>query len=148
MTVFIQDQPFDPGVLLAFFARGRSETGAIVTFSGLARADGGESTTVELESYPGFTEAEIKRVVHEAEARFRLQDVMVAHRIGQIPVGQPIVFVAVAAAHRREAFEAADFLMDYLKSRAPFWKKEHGPKGERWIEPSERDLADAERWDR
>jgi len=147
MTIALQDTPFDPGVLLAFFSRGRTETGAIVTFTGIARADGGKSQVLELEAYPGFTEGEIRRIAEEARVRFSLHDLMVIHRVGKIKPGEPIVFVATAAGHRREAFEAADFLMDYLKSKAPFWKKEHGPAGEKWIEPTERDHADVARWD-
>ncbi|MEI7931988.1 MAG: molybdenum cofactor biosynthesis protein MoaE [Alphaproteobacteria bacterium] len=147
MTIALQDTPFDPGVLLAYFSRGRTETGGIVTFTGVARADGGKSDILELEAYPGFTEAQIRKIAEEARARFALHDLMVIHRVGKIKPGEPIVFVATAAGHRREAFEAADFLMDYLKSKAPFWKKEHGPAGEKWIEPSERDHADVARWD-
>jgi molybdopterin synthase catalytic subunit len=147
MSVVLQDVAFDPGVLLAFFSRGRTETGAIVSFTGVARGEAGKTDILELEAYPGFTEAEIGRIADEARARFSLHDLLVLHRTGPIRPGEAIVFVATAAAHRREAFEAADFLMDYLKSRAPFWKKEHGPQGERWIEPTDRDRADAARWD-
>jgi molybdopterin synthase catalytic subunit len=117
----------------------------VVSFTGLTR--GGDVDRLELEAYPGFTEAEIGRIAEAARTRFALHDLMIVHRIGEIAPGEAIVFVATAAAHRREAFEAADHLMDYLKSRAPFWKKEHGPDGARWIEPTERDQADAARWD-
>ncbi len=98
-------------------------------------------------AYPGFTEAEISKIIADATQRFSLQDVLVIHRHGRIGPGEAIVLVLTAAAHRREAFEACDFLMDYLKSRAPFWKKEHGPGGERWVEPTALDLADIRRWD-
>ena len=147
MAVRLQTDPFDPGVLLSGFCEGRSETGAVVSFTGIARASAGAVTTLELEAYPGFTDAEIVRIAEAATARFSLHDVLVIHRIGAIAPGEAIVFVATAASRRREAFEAADHLMDYLKSRAPFWKKEHGPDGARWIEPTARDIADAERWD-
>jgi len=140
-------EPFDPGALLTGFCQDRSETGAVVSFTGLARASAGETLQLELEAYPGFTDAEIGRIAQAAVARFSLHDVLIVHRIGLIAPGEAIVFVATATSHRREAFEAADHLMDYLKSRAPFWKKEHGPDGARWIEPTPRDLADAERWD-
>lgn len=143
----LQTEPFEPGALLTSFCAGRSETGAVVSFTGLARASAGQVQTLELEAYPGFTDAEIGRIAEAARARFRLHDLLVVHRVGAIAPGEAIVFVATAAAHRREAFEAADHLMDYLKSRAPFWKKEIGPDGARWIEPTARDLADAERWD-
>ncbi|MDR3510095.1 MAG: molybdenum cofactor biosynthesis protein MoaE [Caulobacteraceae bacterium] len=147
MIVRLQTEPFEPGALLTDFCRGRSETGAVVSFTGIARASAGATQALELEAYPGFTDAEIGRIAEAARTRFGLDDLMIAHRIGRIAPGEAIVFVATAAAHRREAFEAADHLMDYLKSRAPFWKKEHGPDGARWIEPTARDLADAERWD-
>jgi len=147
MTVFLQQDPFDPGRLLAAFSTGRATTGAIVSFTGLARADDGPETRLELEAYPGFTDREIERIAAEALARFSLDDVLVVHRTGVIAPGEAIVFVATAAAHRREAFQGADYLMDYLKSRAPFWKKAHGPDGERWIEPTARDQSDVARWD-
>ena len=143
----LQAEPFDPGVLLGDFCRGRGETGAVVSFTGLARGGAGAVETLELEAYPGFTDAEIERIAAAAAARFSLQDLLIVHRIGRIGPGEAIVFVAAASSHRREAFEAADHLMDYLKSRAPFWKKEHGPAGERWVEPTERDYRDAARWD-
>ncbi len=148
MKVSLQAEPFDPGALLGAFSRGRNETGAVVSFTGLARASQGAVQRLVLEAYPGFTDVEIARMAEAAAARFSLQDVLVVHRTGEIAPGEAIVFVATAAAHRREAFEAADHLMDYLKSRAPFWKKERGPDGERWIEPTERDLKDAQRWER
>jgi molybdopterin synthase catalytic subunit len=100
-----------------------------------------------LEAYPGFTDTAIAGFADDAKARFGLQDYAVVHRIGRIAPGEAVVFVATAAAHRRAAFEACDLLMDYLKSRAPFWKKEHGPDGGRWIEPTARDRTDAKRWD-
>lgn len=140
-------QAFDPGALLTEFARGRSEVGAVATFTGIARADAGGTTTLELEAYPGFTEREIQKIADQAKRRFELDDLLIRHRVGEIAPGEPIVFVATAATHRRAAFEACDFLMDYLKSRAPFWKKEHGPDGDRWIEPRAEDHADVARWD-
>jgi molybdopterin synthase catalytic subunit len=143
----LSDQPFDPGALLSQFAAGRSETGAIATFTGLARGEKGATAVLELEAYPGFTEGEIGRIADEARARFGLHDLSILHRVGQIQPGEPIVFVATAAGHRRAAFEACDFLMDYLKSKAPFWKKEHGPAGARWIEPTDQDHADRARWE-
>ncbi len=140
-------EPFDPGALVSAFCQGREEVGAVATFTGLARAERGETTVLELEAYPGFTEAQIGRIADRARARFGLIDLAILHRVGRIAPGEAIVFVATAAAHRREAFEACDFLMDYLKSKAPFWKKEHGPAGARWIEPRAQDHADLARWD-
>jgi len=148
MTTVLCDFCFDPGALLSEFCRGRTEVGAVATFTGLARAEAGDTTILELEAYPGFTEAEIGKIADQARTRFSLDDLMIRHRVGKIAPGEPIVFVATAARHRRAAFEACDFLMDYLKSRAPFWKKEHGPGGERWIEPRAEDHADAARWDK
>jgi molybdopterin synthase catalytic subunit len=143
----LTDQPFDPGALLSDFCRGRAEVGAVATFTGLARAEAGATTTLELEAYPGFTDAAIGRIAEAARARFELADFAILHRVGKIAPGEPIVFVATAARHRRAAFEACDYLMDYLKSRAPFWKKEHGPDGARWVEPRDQDHADIRRWD-
>ena len=144
--ISLTDQGFDPGPLLSGFCRGRAETGAVASFTGLARAEGGETKILELEAYPGFTEAQIGAIAETAKTRFDLQDLMIIHRIGQIAPGEPIVFVATAAAPRRAAFEACDYLMDYLKSRAPFWKKEHGPDGARWVEPRAQDHEDIARW--
>ena len=147
MTVALTDRPFEPGAQVTAFCADRAETGAVATFVGLARAEQGAAAALELEAYPGFTEAAIGEIVQAAVERFALHDVRVVHRIGRVAPGEAIVFVATAAGHRREAFEACDFLMDYLKSRAPFWKKEHGPDGARWIEPTDRDRTDAQRWD-
>ncbi|MCR5877813.1 molybdenum cofactor biosynthesis protein MoaE [Phenylobacterium sp. J367] len=147
MTIRLTFDPFDPGALLTEFCRGRAEVGAVASFTGLARAEAGSTTTLELEAYPGFTEAAIDKIAGEATRRFGLLDHLILHRVGRIAPGEAIVFVATAARHRREAFEACDFLMDYLKSRAPFWKKEVGPDGERWIEPRDQDHADIARWD-
>ena len=119
----------------------------MATFTGLARAEKGATAILELEAYPGFTESAIGRIADQARERFALHDLMILHRVGRIGPGEPIVFVATAAGHRRAAFEACDFLMDYLKSRAPFWKKEHGPDGARWVEPRDEDHADVKRWE-
>jgi len=147
MSVRLQSDLFEPGALLTAFSAGRGETGAVVSFTGLTRAEQGQTTTLELEAYAGFTDGEITRIGEAAAARWGLQDWLVVHRVGQIAPGEAVVFVATASAHRREAFEACDHLMDYLKSRAPFWKKQHGPDGARWIEPTDRDRTDAERWE-
>ena len=139
-------EPIDPGALLAGFIRGRTNSGGVVSFTGLVRADDGVEA-LELEAYPGFTEAAIGAIAAEATGRFALDDTLVIHRVGRMSVGDPVVFVATAARHRRSAFEAADFLMDYLKSRAPFWKKSYDALGARWIEPSHADYTDVARWD-
>jgi molybdopterin synthase catalytic subunit len=146
MIIRLQTERFDPGALLSAFCQRRDEVGAVASFTGLVRGEAGGVEALELEAYPGFTETEIEREAQAAIERFALLDVMALHRIGRIAPGEAIVFVATAAAHRRAAFEAADFLMDYLKSRAPFWKKSHGPDGARWIEPTAKDYEDAKRW--
>jgi len=146
--IALTETRFDPGALLREFSAGRTETGAIATFTGLARAEQGHAEILELEAYPGFTESEIGKIAELAKARFGLDDMRILHRVGEIAPGEPIVFVATAARHRRAAFEACDFLMDYLKSKAPFWKKSHGPDGARWIEPTGQDHADRARWEK
>jgi molybdopterin synthase catalytic subunit len=148
MAVRIQTEAFDAGALLTAFSHGRTRSGGIVSFTGLAReaTDGAAVATLELDAYPGFTEPAIADMEAEARARFAVQDLLIVHRYGPIPPGEAIVFVAAAAEHRRAAFEAADFLMDYLKTQAPFWKKETGPGGERWIEPRPSDYDDVDRW--
>ncbi|MGZ3273841.1 MAG: molybdenum cofactor biosynthesis protein MoaE [Caulobacteraceae bacterium] len=148
MTVRVQIEPFDPGALLSDFSAGRLASGGIVSFTGLAReaTAGAAVATLELDAYPGFTEPAIAAMESEACSRFEVQDLLIVHRHGPIQPGEAIVFVAAAAEHRRSAFEAADFLMDYLKTRAPFWKKETGPDGERWIEPRPSDYDDVKRW--
>ncbi|WP_395384021.1 molybdenum cofactor biosynthesis protein MoaE [Mesorhizobium sp. UC22_110] len=133
---------------IAALAAGRADIGAVVTFSGLCRDEGGALTTLELEHYPGMAEAEIGRIAAEAIGRWPLQGVTVIHRHGRIQPGGNIVLVVTASAHRQAAFEAADFLMDYLKSRAPFWKKEHRTDGAEgnWVEVKDRDDKAAARW--
>jgi molybdopterin synthase catalytic subunit len=140
------DDRFDPGAELNAFCADRSATGAVASFVGLARGRPG-GAALELEAYPGFTEAAIFDMVVEATRRFALHDVRIVHRVGAIPAGEAIVLVLTAAAHRRAAFEACDYLMDHLKSRAPLWKKVHGDGDVRWIEPTDTDRADLARWD-
>jgi molybdopterin synthase catalytic subunit len=150
MTARIQTEPFEPAALLEAFTRGRTQAGAIVSFTGLARAAtaGQAVTRLELDAYPRLTLPAIEAMVEDAKARFEVQDVLVVHRYGPIEPGEAIVFVATAAEHRRAAFEAADYLMDRLKTEAPFWKKERGPDGDRWIEARAVDHEDVARWTR
>jgi molybdopterin synthase catalytic subunit len=145
--ITLTDQAFDPGPALTAFSTGRTESGAVASFLGIARGEAGAATALELEAWPEFTTGQIEEIAAEAKRRFGLHDVEIIHRTGEIAPGEAIVLVMTAAAHRREAFEACDFLMDYLKSRAPLWKKEHGPAGARWVEPTARDLADVARWE-
>jgi molybdopterin synthase catalytic subunit len=147
-SVRVQHEDFDAGVEARALVAGRLDVGAAVTFVGLCRDEAGALATLELEHYPGMAEAEISRASAEAERRWRLLGVTIVHRTGPIRPGEQIVLVATASAHRRDAFEAADFLMDYLKTRAPFWKKERrsdGGAGD-WVAAKEKDDTAAARW--
>ncbi len=144
----IQREDFDLGAEVAALARGNANIGAVVSFTGLCRDESGRLAALELEHYPGMAEAEIARVAAEAAARWPLSGLVAIHRFGLIRPGEQIVLVIAASSHRREAFEAADFLMDYLKTRAPFWKREHLADGTLggWVEAKEVDDKAAERW--
>jgi len=126
-----------------------ADVGAVVTFTGVCRGEAGRLSALEIEHYPGMAETEIERIVDEASSRWPLAAVTVIHRYGKIPVGDDIVLVVTASAHRQAAFEAASFLMDFMKSRAPFWKREHGVAGAPtdWVAPRESDDSAAARWD-
>jgi molybdopterin synthase catalytic subunit len=141
----VQTEDFDPGAEIRALTEGRAEVGAIVAFTGLVRFDDGLSA-LSVEHYPGMTEREIMRHLEEAEARWPILAATVIHRIGRLHPGDGIVLVAVASAHRRSAFEAAEFLMDYLKARAPFWKQEHRGTETRWIEARNDDEVATIRW--
>lgn len=147
-TVRIQTQDFDVAAEIARLTQGRTDIGAVVSFSGLCRDEQGALSALELEHYPGMAEAEISRIATEAVQRWPLQGLTAIHRHGKIAPGENIVLVVAASAHRQAAFEAADFLMDYLKSRAPFWKKEHRTDGSEggWVEAKEADARAAQRW--
>ena len=147
-TVRLQQQAFDINAEVALLTRGRNDIGAVVTFTGLCRADenGEEIASLTLEHYPGMAEAEIARHVEEAQARWPLLGVTVIHRYGRLKPGEVIVLVAAASSHREAAFAAASFLMDYLKTRAPFWKQVEKPSGKTWVGAKAADDAAAERW--
>jgi molybdopterin synthase catalytic subunit len=146
--VRLQREAFDVGVEVARMTGGRSEIGAVVTFTGLCRADenGAPIAALTLEHYPGMAEAEIARHVDEARARWPLLGVTVIHRHGRIVPGEAIVLVATASSHREAAFAAASFLMDYLKTRAPFWKQVETIGGTAWVDAKATDDAAAGRW--
>jgi molybdopterin synthase catalytic subunit len=149
MSVHVGPGPIDLAVEAARLALGRSDVGAVVTFTGLVRGETGGKPLVAmtLEHYPGMTEAELTRIGAEAAARWRLIGWRIVHRVGRLEPGETIVLVATASAHRRDAFAAAEFLMDYLKTRAPFWKKEETADGAaRWVEARDSDDAAAARW--
>jgi molybdopterin synthase catalytic subunit len=151
MAVRVQSEDFDIGQEVRAMTAGRTDIGAIVTFTGTVRAasDTGATASMTLEHYPGMTEAELGRIETEAHARWPLQASLVIHRTGTLLPGDNIVLVVTASAHRHAAFDAAMFLMDYLKSRAPFWKKETPATGEgRWVDARESDGAAMERWKR
>ena len=142
----VQREDFDIGAEIARLKAGRSDIGAIVTFTGTVRDQDGAVAAMTLEHYPGMTEAELARVEAEACARFPLQASLIVHRYGTLKPGDNIVLVATASEHREAAFEAARFLMDYLKTRAPFWKREDGPSATRWVEAEAGDETATARW--
>ena len=145
MLIRIQPDPFDLAAVLKDFGAG---AGAVVTFSGLVRDDTGAMQALELEHYPGMTEKSVTEIATRARDRWNLTDLAVIHRYGRLSVGEPIMCVATAARHRAEAFAAAEYLMDYLKSRAPFWKREIGADGPgAWVAAKDADEDALSRWD-
>jgi len=149
LTIRVQREPFDVAAETALLTDGRTDIGAVVTFTGLCRSEGGELAALELEHYPGMAEAEIERTAHAALARWPLLGVTAIHRHGRIAPGEPIVLVIATSSHRVAAFEAAEFLMDFLKTRAPFWKKEEKRDGSSagWVDARDHDDTAAARWE-
>ncbi len=147
-TVRLQREPFDAAAEAAKLTRGRTDVGAMVSFTGICRGDeaGEPIAALTLEHYPGMAEAEIERHVQEANARWPLLGVTVIHRYGRIVPGEDIVLVVTVSSHREAAFAAAEFLMDYLKTRAPFWKQVEKADGTTWVDAKATDDAAAERW--
>ena len=154
MSVAVQQADFDAGAEIAALSAGRADVGAVASFVGLVRADKADDAAVlagtvramTLEHYPGMTEQALEEIVADAGRRWSLLAVRVIHRVGRLLPGDRIVFVGVASAHRGDAFAACEFIMDYLKTRAPFWKKEETPAGGRWVDARESDDAAAQRW--
>ena len=148
MAVRIQEQDFDVSSELATLRAGDTRVGAVATFTGLVRDlnDAARVSTLTLEHYPGMTEKALAHIVDDAKQRWDIYDALVIHRVGPLKPGDQIVFVAVTSAHRGESFAACQFIMDYLKTRAPFWKKEQTPEGERWVEARASDEDAAARW--
>lgn len=155
--VSVQQADFDVGAEIAALSAGDDEAGAVASFVGLVRADklaepklgaGGTAAVqaMTLEYYPGMTEAALAEIVAQAKTRWQLRRVRVIHRVGRLLPGERIVFVGVSSAHRQDAFAACEFIMDYLKTRAPFWKKEETPAGARWVDARESDDVAAARW--
>ncbi|KZK80559.1 Molybdopterin synthase catalytic subunit [Pseudovibrio sp. Ad13] len=148
-TVRVQAEDFDVLAETEILTKGRKDVGAIVTFTGLCRDEGGTLEALELEHYPGMAEAQISKFAQQAVERWPLTGLTIIHRFGKIPPGDNIVLVIATSSHRRAAFEASDFLMDFLKTQAPFWKKEHLKEASEgtWVEAKAIDDADAARWD-
>lgn len=148
MTVRVQTGDFDIGAEIAAMRRGNPKVGAVASFIGVVRDlnEGDHVAEMTLEHYPGMTEKALEKMVAEARSRWDIYDALVIHRVGTLKPGDQIVLVVITGAHRGEAFQACEFLMDYLKTRAPFWKKETTPGGSRWVEARESDDVAADRW--
>jgi molybdopterin synthase catalytic subunit len=148
VTIRIQQADFDIAQEISALTKGRTDIGAVVTFSGICRGtEGGDAiAALTLEHYPGMAEAEIARHAETAASRWPLTGLTIIHRVGRIAPGENIVLVVTTSAHRQAAFEAAEFLMDYLKAHAPFWKREEGASGAAWVEARDHDDAAAGRW--
>jgi len=144
MTVSVQETDFDCGAEIAALSAGDDEAGAVASFVGLVR--GGEILAMTLEHYPGMTEKALQEIVDQASQRWELRRARVIHRVGRLAPGDKIVFVGVSSRHRGDAFAACEFIMDYLKTQAPFWKKEETPSGGRWVDARESDEDAARRW--
>ncbi len=148
MAIKIQTMDFDVGQEIAQLRANRPEIGAVVSFIGLVRDinDGSKVATMELEHYPGMTEKALLEIEQQAKQRWPLLESLIIHRVGPLLPLDQIVLVAVAASHRGEAFAACEFMMDYLKTRAPFWKKEQTPQGERWVDARNSDTSALDKW--
>lgn len=148
MSVRVQPQDFDIGAEIATLRKGNAKIGAIASFIGLVRDinEGDQVATMTLEHYPGMTEKALEEIVAQAKSRWDVYDALVVHRVGRLLPLDQIVLVVVTSAHRGDAFAACEFLMDYLKTQAPFWKKEDTEKGARWVDARESDDAAAARW--
>lgn len=144
----VQQEDFDPGAETEALVAGKTHIGGVVTFTGLARdfSDNSEVNSITLEHYAGMTERQLAGIEEEANRRWNLDASLIIHRYGTLMPGDRIVFVVTASAHRQDAFEANEFLVDWLKTKAPFWKREAGPGGESWVEARRSDDAAAERW--
>lgn len=147
MDIRVQEDAFDAGAVLNAFTSDASGAGAIVSFTGIVRDVAGGLQHMQIEHYPGMTEAALTEIVKQAQSRWALDRVLVIHRYGQLAPSEQIMMVATASRHRADAFAAADFLMDFLKSRAPFWKKEVTADGADWVDAKDTDERALNRWD-
>lgn len=148
MTIRVQTEDFDAGAEITRLRAGNPKVGAVASFIGVVRDlnEGDAIAELTLEHYPGMTEKALERIVDEARSKWELYDALVVHRVGRLKPADQIVLVVVTSAHREEAFQACAFLMDYLKTRAPFWKKEKTADGTRWVDARDSDAAAAQRW--
>ena len=148
MAVSVQTEDFDAGLEISRLRNARKDTGAVVSFIGLVRDlnEGDQVSQLTLEHYPGMTEKALEAIVSQAQNRWAIFDAVVIHRVGTLQAMEQIVLVAVSSAHRSEAFKACEFIMDYLKTEAPFWKKERTQSGERWLDAKSTDDEARERW--
>ena len=148
MAVSVQTEDFDAGLEISRLRNARKDTGAVVSFIGLVRDlnEGDQVSQLTLEHYPGMTEKALEAIVSQAQNRWAIFDAVVIHRVGTLQATEQIVLVAVSSAHRSEAFKACEFIMDYLKTEAPFWKKERTQSGERWLDAKSSDDEARERW--
>ena len=148
MAVSVQTEDFDAGLEISQLRNARKDTGAVVSFIGLVRDlnEGDQVSQLTLEHYPGMTEKALEAIVSQAQNRWAIFDAVVIHRVGTLQATEQIVLVAVSSAHRSEAFKACEFIMDYLKTEAPFWKKERTQSGERWLDAKNSDDEARERW--
>lgn len=148
MSVKVQTEDFSPQAVVEALCKGRADIGAVVTFIGLVRdsAQAESISAMELEHYPGMTEKALQDIVDQAHQRWQLQGVSIIHRVGKLRPAEQIVMLAVASPHRGEAFQACEFMIDFLKTRAPFWKKEYTPQGAHWVDARESDSTALKRW--
>lgn len=146
VSISVQTQDFDPGHEIEVLGARDEDVGAIASFIGLVRGEGDAVRAMRLEHYPGMTEKALEEIAATALQRWSVHDIRVIHRIGLLRPGDRIVLVVVSSKHRGDAFAACEFIMDYLKTRAPFWKKEASPEGERWVEARDSDDDSAARW--
>ena len=147
MDIRVQDTVFDLGFEAQAFADRTSASGAVVTFTGIVRNNAeGTLDYMDIEHYPGMTEAALRQIAEEAHAKWSIEDALIIHRVGKMQAGEMIMMVATASRHRKDAFEAAEFLMDFLKSRAPFWKKEVSREGADWVAARDEDETALARW--
>lgn len=146
MAVRVQEADFDLGLEFARFTEGRADMGGVGLFVGLVRGEKDSVAAMTLEHYPGMTERELAKIEAEARKRWRLDDALIIHRVGRMVPGDRIVLVMTGSAHRKDALEACAFLIDWLKTRAPFWKFEEGPDGGEWVDAKESDDEAAKRW--